>query len=194
MSRVLTSQCRWPCGRVDLGRDGSLAKWRSCQLHVSHRNYAYDDATHARTPGFRDDPSRVWEEVSSCASRHDGWLTVTNSLAMDLVSNPDETKVVIVSDHLDKNGNSKLVEECSLPLTGVRCVSQMITDLVRPSALRLLDCLRLTRHTLQGVFDFDRAGTCTLVELQPGVTLDEVRSKTGAHFEVASDLMSTDEA
>ena len=51
--------------------------------------------------------------------------------AMDLVSNPDSTKVVIVMDHVDKNGGHKLVQECDLPLTGPRCVSRIITDLVR---------------------------------------------------------------
>ncbi|KAA1105075.1 hypothetical protein PGTUg99_017223 [Puccinia graminis f. sp. tritici] len=50
--------------------------------------------------------------------------------AMDLVSNPDSTKVMIVMDHCDKHGVSKLVNDCQLPLTGTRCVSQVITDLV----------------------------------------------------------------
>lgn len=74
--------------------------------------------------------------------------------AMDLVSNPEETKVVVLTDHTDKNGKPKIVQStsatagpvavtgclhalftaCSLPLTGKACVSQIITDLVRDLA------------------------------------------------------------
>ena len=50
--------------------------------------------------------------------------------AMDLVSNPDATKIVVLTDHVDKYGTPKIVEQCSLPLTGARCVSTIITDLV----------------------------------------------------------------
>lgn len=50
--------------------------------------------------------------------------------AMDLVSNPDATKIIVVTDHTDKSGKPKIVKECSLPLTGAKCVSQIITDLV----------------------------------------------------------------
>ena len=50
---------------------------------------------------------------------------------MDLVSSPNQTKIIVVTDHCDKHGKSKIVAQCSLPLTGARCVSQIITDLVR---------------------------------------------------------------
>jgi 3-oxoacid CoA-transferase len=50
--------------------------------------------------------------------------------AMDLVSNPDQTKIVATTDHVDKYGNSKIVQQCSLPVTGAKCVSTIITDLV----------------------------------------------------------------
>ena len=50
--------------------------------------------------------------------------------AMDLVSNPDATKIVVLTDHVDKNGRPKIVQNCSLPLTGARVVSTIITDLV----------------------------------------------------------------
>ena len=92
--------------------------------------------------------------------------------AMDLVSNPDETKIIVVTDHLDKKGNPKVVEKCSLPLTGVGCVSRIITDLA--------------------VFDVDRehGGGLTLIELADGVGVDEVRGKTGCGFKVAEPLGS----
>jgi 3-oxoacid CoA-transferase len=89
--------------------------------------------------------------------------------AMDLISNPDKTKIVVTTDHVDKNGRSKIVAQCSLPLTGARCVSTIITDLC--------------------VFDVDRQkGVLTLIELADGVTVDEVKSKTDAPFKVAENL------
>jgi 3-oxoacid CoA-transferase B subunit len=50
--------------------------------------------------------------------------------AMDLVSNPDETKVIVATDHVAKDGSAKIVQRCTLPLTGARVVSTIITDLV----------------------------------------------------------------
>lgn len=89
--------------------------------------------------------------------------------AMDLVSNPDETKIVVTTDHVDKYGKPKIVQNCTLPLTGARCVSTIITDLC--------------------VFEIDRSrGEMTLTELAPGVTVDEIKEKTGAKFLVADNL------
>lgn len=51
--------------------------------------------------------------------------------AMDLVANPDKTKVVVVTEHVAKDGTSKIVQDCTLPLTGAKVVSTIITDLVR---------------------------------------------------------------
>ena len=50
--------------------------------------------------------------------------------AMDLVSNPDATKVVVTMEHTDKKGNPKIVKQCAFPLTGKACVSMIITELV----------------------------------------------------------------
>ncbi|KAG8680090.1 hypothetical protein FRC08_016545 [Ceratobasidium sp. 394] len=92
--------------------------------------------------------------------------------AMDLVSNPDGTKVIVLMDHVAKGGKHKIMKECALPLTGTRCVSQIITDLC--------------------VFEIDRKnGKMILTELQPGVSLEEVREKTNADYEVASDVKET---
>lgn len=90
---------------------------------------------------------------------------------MDLVGNPDQTKIVVATDHVAKDGSPKIVEMCSLPLTGKGCVSTIITDLC--------------------VFEVDRKeGGLTLVELAPGVDIEEVKSKTGAKFRVAKDVKS----
>lgn len=88
---------------------------------------------------------------------------------MDLVSNPDKTKVIVVMDHTDKHGGHKILKECSLPLTGARTVSQIVTELA--------------------VFNVDRAnGELELIEIAEGVTLEEVRSKTGCEFKVSDNL------
>lgn len=89
--------------------------------------------------------------------------------AMDLVGNPDETKIVVTTDHVAKDGSPKIVEKCELPLTGARVVSTIITDLC--------------------VFQVDRKkGGLTLTDLAKGVTVEEVQSKTGAKFAVADNI------
>ncbi|KJK76954.1 Succinyl-CoA:3-ketoacid-coenzyme A transferase [Metarhizium anisopliae BRIP 53293] len=89
--------------------------------------------------------------------------------AMDLVANPDKTKIVVATEHVAKNGTSKIVQRCDLPLTGARVVSTIITDLC--------------------VFQVDRDnGGLTLTELAPGVDIEEVRSKTDATFAVAESV------
>jgi 3-oxoacid CoA-transferase len=50
--------------------------------------------------------------------------------AMDLVSNPEKTMVVVTMEHTDKRGNPKIVKQCAFPLTGRACVSMIITELV----------------------------------------------------------------
>ena len=77
--------------------------------------------------------------------------------AMDLVAGVK--RVVVIMDHTDKAGNSKLLHKCTLPLTGVHCVQRIITNL--------------------GVFDVTDKGL-TVAEIAPGVTLDEIKAKTEA--------------
>ena len=94
--------------------------------------------------------------------------------AMDLASNPDETKIVVCTDHTAKDGTPKIVQRCSLPLTGARVVSTIITDLC--------------------VFQVDRVnGTLTLTELANGVTVEEVQKKTDAKFTVADDIKNMED-
>ncbi|KKY19945.1 putative coenzyme a [Phaeomoniella chlamydospora] len=94
--------------------------------------------------------------------------------AMDLVSNPDETKIVVCTDHVAKDGSPKVVEHVQLPLTGARVVSTIITDLC--------------------VFQVDREqGGLTLTELAPGVTVEQVKEKTGSPFKIAESLKNMEE-
>jgi 3-oxoacid CoA-transferase subunit B len=84
--------------------------------------------------------------------------------AMDLVAGVK--RVVVVMEHSAKN-EPKLLHRCTLPLTGAQVVDLVITDL--------------------GVFNIDRKrGGMTLTELAPGVTLEEIRSKTEATYTVAT--------
>jgi 3-oxoacid CoA-transferase subunit B/3-oxoadipate CoA-transferase beta subunit len=81
--------------------------------------------------------------------------------AMDLVAGVK--RVIVVMEHCEKTGRSKLVRQCTLPLTGKGVVDLLITDL--------------------GVFEINRGrSSVRLVELAPGVTLDEVRARTEADF------------
>jgi 3-oxoacid CoA-transferase subunit B len=82
--------------------------------------------------------------------------------AMDMVAGVK--RVVVVMEHTAKDGEYKILPSCSLPLTGVRVVDLIVTDLA--------------------VFEVDKKGgkPLMLLEMAPGITLDELKSKTGAQF------------
>jgi 3-oxoacid CoA-transferase subunit B len=82
--------------------------------------------------------------------------------AMDLVAGVK--KIIVVMEHVSKNGDAKFIPECTLPLTGKNVVDMIVTDLCvfqRP----------------------DHHSPFRLVELAPGVTAEDVAEKTTAHYE-----------
>jgi 3-oxoacid CoA-transferase subunit B len=85
--------------------------------------------------------------------------------AMDLVAGV--RRVVVVMDHANKHGETKILDRCTLPLTGAGVVDLIVTDLC------VMACDK-------------KAGGLTLLELAPGDTLDEVTAKTGAVFDVGA--------
>jgi 3-oxoacid CoA-transferase subunit B len=83
--------------------------------------------------------------------------------AMDLVAGV--RRIVVVMEHNSKSGEPKILRHCKLPLTGQRVVQRAITDLA--------------------VFDVSAAGL-ELIELAPGATVDQVRTRTEPAFKVSS--------
>ena len=82
--------------------------------------------------------------------------------AMDLVAGVK--KIIVVMEHVSKNGDPKFIPHCTLPLTGQNVVDMIITDLAvfqRP----------------------DHSSAFRLIEMAPGVTADEVAGKTTARYE-----------
>jgi 3-oxoacid CoA-transferase subunit B len=85
--------------------------------------------------------------------------------AMDLVAGVK--RVIAVMEHANKAGKSKILKTCTLPLTGSRCIDLVITDLC--------------------VFEIDRKhGSMRLIELAPGVSIEDVKAKTEADFTVTN--------
>lgn len=85
--------------------------------------------------------------------------------AMDLVAAAQN--IIVAMQHTDKAGNSKLLPKCSLPITGLKCVRKIVTDL--------------------GVFNVTEYGF-VCIEHAPGVTIDEIKTKTAGKLTIADDV------
>lgn len=85
--------------------------------------------------------------------------------AMDLVA--AAKNIIVAMQHTNKKGESKLLSECTLPLTGVKCITKVVTDL--------------------GVFEINENGfLCT--EYAPGVTIEEIKEKTAGRLVIADNV------
>jgi len=87
--------------------------------------------------------------------------------AMDLVASADN--IIVAMQHIDKNGNSKLLPKCDLPLTGVKCVKKVVTEF--------------------GVFNILPEGGFELIELAPDTTVDEVKNYTKGKLVISDKLI-----
>jgi 3-oxoacid CoA-transferase subunit B len=85
--------------------------------------------------------------------------------AMDLVAGAQN--IIVTMTHADKHGNSKLLAQCTLPLTGVNCINKIITDL---AVIEVKD------------------GAFHLIERAPGVSVDEIHSKTAGKLVVTGNV------
>ncbi|XP_007487472.1 succinyl-CoA:3-ketoacid coenzyme A transferase 1, mitochondrial [Monodelphis domestica] len=88
--------------------------------------------------------------------------------AMDLVSS-SKTKVVVTMEHSAKGNAHKILNKCTLPLTGKECVNRIITE--------------------KAVFDVDKKKGLTLVEIWEGLTVDDIKKSTECDFAVSPNLM-----
>ncbi len=85
--------------------------------------------------------------------------------AMDLVASAKN--IIVAMQHTNRAGESKLLSECTLPLTGVKCITKVVTNL--------------------GVFEITNEGF-RCIEYAPGVTIEEIKEKTAGRLVIADDV------
>ncbi|MFC2110979.1 CoA transferase subunit B [Bacteroidota bacterium] len=85
--------------------------------------------------------------------------------AMDLVA--AAKNIIVATTHTDRNGNSKLIPECTLPLTGVKCVTKIVTDL---AVVEVVD------------------GGFKLLERAPGVSVEEIKNATSGKLIIEGEI------
>jgi 3-oxoacid CoA-transferase subunit B len=90
--------------------------------------------------------------------------------AMDLVASAEN--IIVAMQHCSKDGQSKLLKECSLPITGIRCVKKIVTDLA--------------------VLDILPEGGFKLLERAPGVSVEEIRGKTEGRLVIHGEIPEMD--
>ncbi|MEB2782073.1 3-oxoacid CoA-transferase subunit B [Algoriphagus sp. C2-6-M1] len=86
--------------------------------------------------------------------------------AMDLVASADN--IIVAMQHCSRSGESKLLPECSLPITGIRCVKKIVTDLA--------------------VLEISQAGGFILLERAPGVSVADIKAKTAGKLIIEGEI------
>lgn len=86
--------------------------------------------------------------------------------AMDLVAGAK--RVIVAMEHVTKDGQHKILDNCDLPLTGKACIDMIVTDMA--------------------VFNVTRGSGLTLVEHAPGVSVNDIKKNTGCSFAIAKNL------
>lgn len=86
--------------------------------------------------------------------------------AMDLVASAEN--IIVAMQHCSKEGQSKLLPECSLPITGIRCVKKIVSDLA--------------------VMEIAPEGGFILLERAPGVSVEEIKAKTAGRLIIKGEV------
>ncbi|QHT69825.1 CoA transferase subunit B [Rhodocytophaga rosea] len=86
--------------------------------------------------------------------------------AMDLVASAEN--IIVAMQHVSKNGASKLLKECSLPLTGLKCVKKIVTELA--------------------VLDVLPEGGFKLIERAPGITVEQIKQATEGRLVIGGEI------
>ncbi|TVP47923.1 MAG: CoA transferase subunit B [Mongoliibacter sp.] len=86
--------------------------------------------------------------------------------AMDLVASAEN--IIVAMQHCSRDGKSKLLQKCSLPITGIRCVKKIVTDIA--------------------VLDILPEGGFKLIERAPGVSVEEIKEKTAGKLVVEGEI------
>lgn len=86
--------------------------------------------------------------------------------AMDLVASAEN--IIVAMQHTSKSGESKLLKECSLPITGVKCVKKIVTDLA--------------------VLEIAEEGGFRLLERAPGVSVEDIQKATAGKLIIEGDI------
>ncbi|KAI3652743.1 hypothetical protein MP228_002168 [Amoeboaphelidium protococcarum] len=96
--------------------------------------------------------------------------------AMDLVTRNGRTKVIVIMEHVAKNGSAKVLKQCSLPLTGIGCIDKIITDMC---------VFEVDHNTTNGGNDGSKL---ILTEIASGLSVEDVKQATECNFQTADNL------
>ncbi|KAL3225876.1 hypothetical protein MRX96_025349 [Rhipicephalus microplus] len=154
--------------------NGILGVARRRSLHCPGASYFGSDESFAMIRGGHIDLTMLGAMEVSQYGDLANWMIPGKMVkgmggAMDLVSSKAAgTRIVVTMEHVAKGNKPKIKKECTLPLTGERCVDLIITE--------------------KCVFEVDEKKGLTLVEIADGLKVDDITSSTACPFEVSPNL------